>query len=280
MAPSKSKSKSDVNTHFPISKILVKENIRDKGWDKRVDELATSIKQVGQVSPVLLMPLSKPIKGKTHELVYGFRRLAACRKLKFSTIKATFAPKDMTQKQKDAARLVENTDREDLSPIEEAKAYQGMMTAHKMSAKQVANVVGKTDGHVSQRLALLRMPKKVIDSVESGVITATHARQIHRIKDPKEQEKLVAKASTMTAKAFEEYIQNKLHPEKKGKKAAKTKSTPTEKHQPRQTALKALKRMDLAKAKTDDKVKKAHLNGVMRGISWALKLTKNAKLPV
>lgn len=283
MAP-KSKGKPSVNTNFPISKILVPENIRDKGWDKRIDELAASIKSVGQLSPVLLMPLAKPVKGKTHELVYGFRRLAACRKLKFSTIKATFAAKDMTQKQKDAARLVENTDREDLSPVEEAKAYKGMMDAHKLTAKQVAQIVSKTDGHVSQRLALLRLPEKVVTAVETGDITATHARQIHRIKDPKEQEKLVDKAASMTAQSFEDHINEKLNPEKKSsKKAAKGKSTPSEKFQPRKTALQALKKLDIAKAKAKEaanKEKTAHLNGVIRGITWALKLTKNAKLPI
>jgi ParB family chromosome partitioning protein len=275
------KNKSD-NTNFPISKILVKDNIRDKGWDKCVSELADSIKQVGLISPVLIMPLSKPVGGKTHELVYGFRRFAAHKKLKFSTIKVTFAPKDMTQKQKDTARLVENTEREDLSPLEEARAYKAMMETHKLSAKQVAKTVSKTDGHISQRLALLRMPKKVITAVESGALTATHARQLHRLKDPKEQEKLITKAAGMTAQAFEAFVEQKLHPEKKEKKGKKAKDTPTDKHQSRKKVMQALKKLDIAKAKAKNagnKEKTAHLNGVIRGLSWTLKV-KGAKLPI
>lgn len=275
------KNKSD-NTNFPISKILVKDNIRDKGWDKRVTELAESIKQVGLISPILLMLLPKPVKGKTHELVYGFRRLAAHKKLKFSTIKATFAPKGMTQKQKDTARLVENTDREDLSPIEEARAYKAMMETHKLSAKQVAKTVSKTDGHISQRLTLLRMSKKVLAAVESGAITATHARQLHRVKDPKNQEKLVSKAAGMTAQAFEAFVEQKLHPEKKAKKSPKAKDPVSDKRQSRKAVMQMAKTLDVARAKAKNAGKKetaAHLNGIILGLSWSIKI-KGAKLPV
>lgn len=283
----KKKGSASANPNFPISKILVRKNIRDEGSDKKTDELAASIKSVGLVSPVLLAPLSKPVDGKTHELVYGFRRLEAHKKLKYSTIKATFAPADMTRKQKDASRLIENTDREDLTPIEEARAYKAMMDTHKMTAKQVAQLVGKTDGHISQRLSLLRMPDKVREAVESGHISPTHARQLNRVKDPAKQEKLVDKAAAMTAQAFEEHLDSKLNPEKtprkkKGDKADTGGKEPA-KHQSRKTALAALKKLDTAKAKAADEANKekvAHLNGVIRGVTWALKLTKNAKLPL
>jgi len=285
MASAKSqKGSTGADTNFPISKILVKKNIRENGWDTRVDELSASIKQVGLISPILLVPLSKPVSGKTHELVYGFRRLAAHKKLKFSTIKVVFAPKDMTQRQKDITRLVENTDREDLSATEEAAAYKGMMESHKLNAKQIAQLVGKTDGHISQRLALLRLPSPVLSAIDSGEITSTHARQLHRLKDPKEQEKLIDKASSMTAKAFEEYVENKLHPKPKEAKASSAnKGGGEQEQQPHSVVMQKLKKLDLAKAKAIeavDKEKTAHLQGIIRGVSWALKLHKNAKLPV
>lgn len=270
------------DSNFPMSKILITKNIREDGWEKRVDSMAASIKEGGLWSPILISPLTKPADGKTHELIYGHRRFAAYKQLKHTTIKVIFAPKGMTRKQKDTARLVENTEREDLSPVEEAKAYKEMMESHSMTAKQVAKTVGKTDGHVSQRLALLRMPPKVLEAVESGGISATHARQLHRFKDADKQEKFVEKAASMTAQSFESFVDNKLNPGKKAKKGKAEKDKPTDKYQPRESAMKALTKLDKAAAQameTANKEKTAHLKGVIRGISWTLKV-KNAKLPV
>lgn len=286
MATATKKKSEGQATMLPISKIYVPENTRETGWEKKITELAASIKANGLVCPIMVTPMGADENGHEFELVYGSRRLAACQKLKHTTIKSFVGSSKLTNKDKFIMKLVENKDREDLTPLEEAKAYRRAIDEHNLTAKQLAKTIGKTDGHVSQRLALLKMPEKVQEAVADGTISSTHAREINRIKDPKEQEKLVEKAAKVPGPQFKEMIDEKLSSGKKSNK--KTATTKTEKAatssggdlKVRRKEVKViLGKMDKALKAEADKYKKAHLKGFMLGAAWATKIS-GAKLPV
>lgn len=285
MATAKKKNEGQA-TMLPISKIFIPENTRETGWEKKIAELAASIKANGLVCPIMVAAMGKDENGHEFELIYGSRRLAACKKLKHTTIKAFVGPSKLTNKDKFIMKLVENKDREDLTPLEEAKAYRRAIDEHSLTAKQLAKTIGKTDGHVSQRLALLKMPEKVQEAIADGTISSTHAREINRIKDPKEQEKLVDKAAKIPAPQFKEMVDERLAPGKKSSKkstttkAAKTSANNVADLKERRKEVKViLGKMDKALKAEADKYKKAHLKGFMLGAAWAAKIS-GAKLPV
>ena len=285
-ATKKATQADDDSFVIPVSKISVPENTRDPGWEKNIGELQASIKEVGLICPILVAPLAKSVNGVDYELVYGSRRLQACQNLKHTTIKVLIGPKKMSQKDKFVAKLIENKDREDLSAMEDARAYERALKEFKCTAKELAKKLGVSDGHISQRLALLKMPNKVRMAIETGRISATHAREINRVKDPEQQERLVEKAAEMPGPLFKTYVeenvlQNKTTAKTKSSKSSGAPATPAAQRSKKE-AVQALGKLDKATRKAVDageREKAAHLKGVIKGISWAVKL-KNARLPV
>lgn len=278
-----------------ISKIAGGDNLRTPGWKKKVQELKPSIKARGLQQPILIIPLQKKgPKGETYELIYGSRRLEACTQLKHTTIKALIGSSKMTQKEKLLAKLAENDSREDLSSIEQAHAYTQIMTACKLSARDLAKEIGKSDGFVSQRLALLKLDPSVQTALQKETITPTHARELARLNDPKEQKQLLKKAEKTPATDFKVEIDTivnkkrdnskprKGRPEKKDKKTpVSTKSTkgiPSRSKEEIDGGVSKLEKQLKAAIKAENEIHKAHLKGIVRGISWAVGI-KGAKLP-
>lgn len=281
----------------PISKISVGDNLRTPGWKKKVAELIPSIKARGLQQPILIIPLQKKgPEGETFELIYGSRRLEACMQLKHTTIKALVGSAKMTQKEKLLAKLAENDSREDLSSIEQASAYRQIMETCKLSARDLAKEIGKTDGFISQRLTLLKLAPPVQTALQKETITPTHARELARAKDPKQQLQLLKKAEkTESATDFKVVVDTVLEKERDKSKPRqgrpekkKAKSSPAPTTAPTSVSqrtkedinggISKMEKQLKAAVKAENEIHKAHLKGIVRGISWAAG-TKGAKLP-
>ena len=144
--------------------------------DESLQELASSIKEHGIVQPIIV---KKSIKG--YELIAGERRTKASRLAGLKTIPAIIKDFDDTEMMEIA--LVENIQREDLNPIDEAMAYDNIIKLSKMTQEEFAKKFGKSRSHVTNMLGLLKLPEKTKDLIETGKLSMGHARCLSKLSD-------------------------------------------------------------------------------------------------
>ena len=148
-----------------------------KNFDESsLQELADSIKEHGVFQPIIA---KKSIKG--YEIIAGERRVKASRMAGLKTIPAIVREFDDTQMMEIA--LLENLQREDLNPIEEATAYVKIMDAKGLTQEEFSKVIGKSQAYVNNTIGLLRLPQEVKDLLTKGKISMTHARILSKISD-------------------------------------------------------------------------------------------------
>ena len=162
---------------------------RSRFDDESLSELAASIEEVGVLQPVVL---SRTDDGTLY-LIAGERRWRAARKAGLSTIPAVVrgATGDTTL----VEALIENVQRQDLTPLEEAHAYKQLLENTGMSQEQVAGRVGKSRPSVSNTLRLLQLPGAVQRMIDSGALSAGHARALVGLEDEKYAVYLAEKAA-------------------------------------------------------------------------------------
>ena len=167
-------------------------------------ELANSIKEHGVFQPIII---KKSIKG--YEIVAGERRARASRIAGRETIPAIV--RDFNDQEMMEIALLENLQREDLNPIEEAMAYQNLMAARGLSHEQLAARIGKSRSYVTNMVGLMNLPDSVKDLVIARKISATHARTLSKIKDPEKVEAMADRIINegLTTAAIEEMTQDK-----------------------------------------------------------------------
>jgi len=240
--------------HLPISKILAEDNIRLNIDPDSIEELAESVLAVHTLSngektllqPITLQKLDKPTEeGHTHQLRYGFRRYAAMKFLLekhpekcFWAANVPYHLDDAVYNEEDNAtthfRLVENIQREDMSLLEEAMAMKRIQKEQGMKQSELAKMLGKSKGWVSQRLALLRMDESVQLGVQEGKLGQAHVRELARIKKKKDQAdvatKLLQDESPSVAKVKRAVKKALGETEPKEKTKEKTKEKPAEKN--------------------------------------------------
>lgn len=141
-----------------------------------LQELAESIKEHGIIEPIIV---KKSIKG--YDLVAGERRTKASRLAGLTTIPAII--KEFTDEQMLELALIENIQREDLTPIEEANAYKNYIEKMNVTQEQTAKRFGKSRSYITNLLGLLTLPKYVQTEVNSGKISMSHARALSKIDD-------------------------------------------------------------------------------------------------
>jgi ParB family transcriptional regulator, chromosome partitioning protein len=152
-----------------------------------ISELGESIRSQGLVQPVVV----RPLPGAGWELIAGERRLRAARAAGLATIPALVRETD--DRDSLLIALVENVAREDLSPIEEARAYSVLMDEFSLSLGEVAERVGRSKPVISNRIRLLELPDDVIGLLERGSITEGHARAILGVPGHEERRALARK---------------------------------------------------------------------------------------
>lgn len=158
--------------HVPISQIKTnKYQPRLEFNQEKLNELISSIKEKGVVQPVLVR---KAVSG--YELIAGERRLRAVKTLGMDKIPAIIknvADVDMLE-----LSLIENIQREELNPMEEAHAFQRFITDFNFTQERIAQVLGKDRSTVANMIRLLGLPKKIQDYISKEMITAGHAKAL------------------------------------------------------------------------------------------------------
>lgn len=144
--------------------------------EESIEELANSIKEYGIVQPIIV---KKAVKG--YELIAGERRTKAARVAGLETIPAII--KEFDDQEMMEIALVENIQREDLNPIDEAKAYENIINMNNMTQEEFAHRFGKSRSHVTNMLGLLKLPNATKKLVEENKISMGHARSLSKLSD-------------------------------------------------------------------------------------------------
>ena len=142
-----------------------------------IDELAQSIQELTQLQAVLVRPV-----GDRYEIIFGHRRYLACKQLSRDTIRAEI--RSMTDKEAAVIRGVENLQREDLTPIEEAQVYGRLRDKYEMTLEEIGLKMKKKAGTVKRRLDLLKMPPPLQVAVHKKQVSVTVAEELWQISDP------------------------------------------------------------------------------------------------
>lgn len=135
-------------------------------------ELIESVRQKGLLQPVLV----RPIDGGNLEIVAGERRWRAARVAQLDEIPVVV--RDLAEDEAFELALIENIQRQDLSPIEEARGYRHLMDAYDHTQQSVADMVGKSRSHVANLMRLLDLPERVVEMVDDGRLGMGHARAL------------------------------------------------------------------------------------------------------
>lgn len=209
-------------TEIDIRKIKPNTYQPRKHFDEdKLEELAASIREHGVVQPIVVRKLA----GGFYELVVGERRLRASQRLKLEKIPAVI--KELTDQQMIEIALIENIQRHDLDPVEEAAAYKRLLEEFHLTQEQVAARVGKSRPLIANMLRLLNLPPEVLALLSQGKLSVGHVRPLLSITEKEEQ---IAIALDMLEKAMsvrqaEKYVQEAVEEQQAGRSRKKGKGS-------------------------------------------------------
>jgi ParB family chromosome partitioning protein len=181
--------------HVPIDRIEPNpENPRLLFEESALEDLAASIREHGVLQPILVRPMNREASHDQYQLVAGERRWRAARIAGLETIPALVEDLD-----DDAAleiAVIENLQREDLSPLEEATMYDKMVKDHGYSIRKLAQKLGKDKGYLENRLRLADAPEEIRALVSVRKDTLSHAYELMKVQDPKKRKRLAAQVAS------------------------------------------------------------------------------------
>lgn len=176
--------------------------------DEAMQALVSSIRQQGVVQPLLV----REIGSGRYEIIAGERRWRAAQQAQLHDVPVVV--RDMSDREALEIALVENIQRQDLSPLEEAEAYKRLMEEFQHTQEALAQSVGKSRSHIANMLRLLALPASVHMLIESGALSAGHARALVNAPDP------AALAHEVVAKGLSVRETERLAQRAKGKDGA------------------------------------------------------------
>ena len=161
------------NNKISISSIVPNKNQPRKLFEKEaLDELTVSIKERGVIQP-LIVRRSEELDGK-YELIAGERRWQAAQSAGLNEVPVVIVDADNLKSLELA--IIENVQRKDLNPIEEAESYKNLIENFGYDQERVSKFIGKSRSHISNSLRLLSLPEKLIDMIKIGIISQGHAK--------------------------------------------------------------------------------------------------------
>ncbi len=195
---------------------------RSRVDEQQLAELANSIAATGVVQPIVV----RSLPNGRFQLIAGERRWLASQKAGKDTVPAII--RQVSDEQAMEMTIVENLQRADLNPMEQARAFERLGREFKLTQEQIAQRTGKDRASISNFLRLLRLPVEVQGKVESGDLTFGHARALLPLENPETILKAAQKVSalSMSVRQTESYVQGLLNPEKKANSEDKTKTQP------------------------------------------------------
>lgn len=143
--------------------------------DTSIQELAQSIRDFGIIQPLLV----RPLEDGTYQIVAGERRWRASRMAGLDEVPVYI--RDISEQEAMQLALIENLQRENLNPIEEAMGYRDLIDTYDMNQEQVANTVGKSRPYITNALRILNMPEEIQEMLKDGSITVGHAKVLGSI---------------------------------------------------------------------------------------------------
>jgi ParB family chromosome partitioning protein len=190
--------------------------------EAQLNELAQSIAASGVVQPIVV----KTLTGGRYQLITGERRWLASRKAGKPTIPAII--RQVSDEQALEMTIVENLQRADLNPMEQARAYQRLSHDFKMTQEQMAVRTGKERASVANFLRLLRLPEPIQHKVESGDLSFGHARTLLALESAESITSAAQKviALCLSVRQTETYVQGLINPEAKQNKPDKKEAQP------------------------------------------------------
>lgn len=178
---------SDAVKYIKIHDIMPNTNQPRKTFnEEKIEELAASIKEHGIIQPIVVR---KHKKG--YEIVAGERRWRAAMKAELSVVPCLI--RELDDEQNMLIAIIENMQREDLNPIEEAEGLLQMTDTFGMTQEQVSKSVGKSRPYITNAMRLLKLPPYIRESISEGVLTAGHGRTLITVSDEEKREKLFKK---------------------------------------------------------------------------------------
>ena len=179
--------------------------------EKKLDELASSIKKNGVIQPIVVR--SDKINTDKYQIIAGERRWLAAQKAGLHEVPITIL--DLDDNETLEVAIIENIQRDDLNPIEEATAYQRLNKEFDYDHDKIARLMSKSRSHISNTLRLLSLPKDIIGMIEEGLLTAGQARPLIGVPNASSiAEEIVAKK--LSARSVEYIVREKKGPQKVG----------------------------------------------------------------
>jgi len=203
-APADSASSSSGVTQIPVSQISPNPRQPRTHFDStELQELAASIREHGVIQPLIV---SKKEKGSGYLLIAGERRLQASIRAGLKTVPVVV--RQTTDQERLVLALIENVQREDLNPLEEANAYQQLADEFGLSHEEISTHMGKSRVAVTNTLRLLKLPKVVQTALVEEQITEGHARALLMLETPLSQTAALHQviARDMSVRETEEYV--------------------------------------------------------------------------
>lgn len=186
-----------------------------KKWNpESLAELAQSIRETGILQPVVVVP-----DEENYKIIVGERRWRAAKKIGLQTIPVLI--RNLTEAQQHEAMLIENLQREDLNPIEIAKAYQKMTQDFSYTQEDVAKKVGKDRASVANTLRLLKLPDEIQELIQDGKLSMGHARALIPVENPERQQSMAKQIvkDNLSVREVEKWVRRLQAPTEKPPKA-------------------------------------------------------------
>ena len=181
---------------------------RENFDEKALKELAVSIKEHGVIQPIIVRQI-----GEKYEIIAGERRYKASTMAGLTKIPAIVT--NLDDKESSKVALIENLQRKDLTPIEEARTYQKILELDALTQEELAKTMGKSQSAVSNKLRLLSLTDEVQDALLHEQISERHARSLLNVEDPQKQVELLNKviSTRMTVRELDEEIKGNNSPD-------------------------------------------------------------------
>jgi ParB family chromosome partitioning protein len=196
-------------------------------------ELAASIEAMGMLQPIVV----RPVAGGRYQVIAGERRCEAARMLHHQTIPAVVHP--VSNQQAMEMTIVENLQRLDLTPMEEARGYDRLSREFGLTQEQMAQRTGKERSSVANFLRLLKLPASVQVMLDKGEVTFGHAKVLMALDSPDALEKLAQRvvALSLSVRQTEQAVTNLVHPPERAEKVRNVDPNVKEAEQELQRAL-------------------------------------------
>ncbi len=211
----------DGTVALPVAKLEPRTGQPRVSFDEEaLSELADSLREHGMIQPITV----RPLEGGYYQIIAGERRWRAARLAGLDEVPVRIMEAD--DKETAELALIENLQREDLNPMEEARGYRALMDTYNMTQEQVSERVGKSRPVVANSLRLLTLPEDVTKMVEQEELTLSHARALLELESPEQQIELGRKAARDGMSVREITKQVKRTIDQKGKSSTAQRTAP------------------------------------------------------